>query len=269
MTLYKKIGALFLLLGFLFFSLPVYAASPTVNDEAGLFTPEAIEAMNASAQVLNEKIKGEIFVVTTTTNTQSPETFSDNYLRERVGNDNNGAILLLDMSQREIYISTSGNMIDYLNDSRIESLLDTVYESMSAQDYNNAALNFFKQASEYVDKGVPHGDYRIDRDTGKITYYKVLTGFEIMIALSIAAAVALGFFFTIKARYQLKSGTYKYPFQEKSTFKLTGKEDRLVNSFVTTRHIPKPSNNSGGGGGGGSTTHSSGGGTFGGGGRSF
>ena len=65
-------------------------------------------------------------------------------------------------------------------------------------------------------------------------------------------------------------GGYKYPYQEKSSIKLTQKEDRLVNSFVTTRRIPRPPKNNGGGGfGGGTTTHSSGGGTFGGGGRSF
>ena len=52
-------------------------------------------------------------------------------------------------------------------------------------------------------------------------------------------------------------------------FKLSKKEDRLTNSFITTRRIPKPPANTGGGSGGGSTTHSSGGGTFGGGGRSF
>ena len=35
-------------------------------------------------------------------------------------------------------------------------------------------------------------------------------------------------------------GGYKYPYQEKSSIKLTQKEDRLVNSFVTTRRIPRP-----------------------------
>ena len=34
-------------------------------------------------------------------------------------------VLLLDMGQREIYISTSGNMIDYLDDNRIDADLWT------------------------------------------------------------------------------------------------------------------------------------------------
>ena len=110
----------------------------------------------------------------------------------------------------------------------------------------------------------------MDRETGKITYYKVLTPLEIGISLLVAAVISIAFFIIVKSRYQLKMGGYKYPYQEKSSIKLTQKEDRLVNSFVTTRRIPRPPKNNGGGGfGGGTTTHSSGGGTFGGGGRSF
>lgn len=268
MSFRKSLSAFLLLLSFLFFSLPVHAASPTVNDEVGLFTAEEINAMNQTASEINQEIKGEIFVVTTTKNSESPETFADNYLRDRVGNDNNGAVLLLDMSQREIYISTSGNMSDYLTDSRIDSILDSVYDQMVDENYGAAALNYFTMAQDYITKGVPGGHYRVDRETGKITRYKVLTSFEIFIALTIALISAGAFFIFIKSRYQLKSGTYTYPFKEKSNLKLVSKEDRLVNSFVTTRRIPKPPTNSGGGGGG-STTHSSGGGTFGGGGRSF
>ena len=65
-------------------------------------------------------------------------------------------------------------------------------------------------------------------------------------------------------------GGYKIPLPRKIQHQIDSKEDRLVNSFVTTRRIPRPPKNNGGGGfGGGTTTHSSGGGTFGGGGRSF
>ena len=58
-------------------------------------------------------------------NSAEPRDFADNYLRTAIGNDQNGSVLLFrDMGQREIYISTSGNMIDYLTDRRIDSILD-------------------------------------------------------------------------------------------------------------------------------------------------
>ncbi|MFP9068780.1 TPM domain-containing protein, partial [Enterococcus faecalis] len=87
------------------------------------------------AEKLNEKIKGRVLIVTTTSNSEEPRDFADNYLRDAVGNDQNGSVLLLDMGQREIYISTSGNMIDYLTDSRIDSILDDVYDQMTNAAY--------------------------------------------------------------------------------------------------------------------------------------
>ena len=122
--------------------------------------------------------------------------------------------------------------------------------------------------TEYVNAGVPGGHYRIDEETGKITYYKTITLLEGFIAFALALVASIAFFVIVKSRYQLKLGTYKYPFRANTQLELTENENRLINSFVTTRRIPR-NNTSGGGGGGGSTTNSSGGGTFGGGGRGF
>lgn len=270
MRLKKGLLSLLFFLSFLLVTRPVFAEGTTVTDEAGLFTSEEISELTTLATEINQEIKGEIFIVTTLDNNEAPETFSDNFLRDRIGNDNNGSVLLLDMTQREIYISTSGNMIDYLTDSRIERILDDVYNGMSEQDYYQAARSYLTMTQDFIQSGVPRGHYRVDRETGKITYYKALTFGEILLALGVALVISGIFFVIIKSRYQMKSGTYKYPFLEQSTFHLNSKEDHLTNSFVTTRRIPKPPSNSGGGsGGGGSTTHSSGGGSFGGGGRSF
>lgn len=136
-------------------------------------------------------------------------------------------------------------------------------------DYYQASKNFLFNAQEFVDDGVPGGAYRIDEKTGKITRYKSITPIEFIIGFVIAAVAAIAFFVSVRLRYQLKAGTYRYPYRQNAHLDLTERQDQLVSSFVTTRRIPKPSNNNGGGGGGGSTTHSSGGGTFGGGGRSF
>lgn len=269
MRLKKGLLSLLFLLSLFFSTLTVFAEGTTVTDEARLFTSEEISELTTLATEINQTIKGEIFIVTKTNNNQSPETFSDNFLRDRIGNDNNGSVLLLDMSQREIYISTSGNMIDYLTDSRIERILDAVYTGMSEQNYYQAAHDYLTMTKDFIQSGVPRGHYRVDRETGKITYYKVLTLGEILFSLGIALVASGIFLAIVKSRYQMKSGTYKYPFLEQSTFNLSNKENHLTNSFVTTRRIPKPPSNSGGGSGGGSTTHSSGGGSFGGGGRSF
>ena len=251
---------------------PLTASADTthIEDGVGLFTNEEIQGLEKKAQDLSDKIKGGVYLVTTNTNSEEPRKFSDDYLREKVGNDNNGAVLLFDMGQREIYLATSGNMIDYITDSRRENMLDQITPNLSDGQYYEAATAYFDQADAYVEAGVPGGHYRIDEETGKITYYKTITWMEGLIALLLAAVAAIAFFVIIKSKYQLKLGTYSYPYQENADVNLTVNENQLVNSFVTTRRIPRNTNNlSGGGGGGGSSTHSSGGGTFGGSGRSF
>lgn len=268
----KKISLIFFIaLVFFFTTAPALAAEDTVSDNANLFTEEEIQQLIQEADTLNETIKGEVFIETTNSPTDDIEYYTDRYLADRVGNDNNGSALVINMNIREFHVSTSGNMIDYLTDARLDDMLDAMYDAASEGNYFQVAKIYLQQSAHFVESGVPGGHYRVDRDTGKITYYKVLTHLEIGISLVVAAIAAIAFFVIVKSRYQLKMGGYKYPYREKSAIKLTQKEDRLVNSFVTTRRIPRPPKNSGGGGfgGGGSTTHSSGGGTFGGGGRSF
>ncbi|MGX7124512.1 TPM domain-containing protein [Enterococcus viikkiensis] len=263
----KKI--LFLLGFFVLFSpLKVLAAANTIDDQANLLSPEERTELAERADAINEKIKGEVFILTTNNNTEEPRKFADDQLRDRIGNNHNGALLLLDMNQREIYLSTSGNMIDFVTDKRRDQLLDDVSSAMSDGNYYQASTAYLTNIKNFVDDGVPGGSYRIDENTGKITYYKSITPLELAIGVLVASIAAIGFFVSVRLRYQLKSGTYKYPYRQNAQLDLTERQDQLVNSFVTTRRIPRASNNNGGGGGG-SSTHSSGGGTFGGGGRSF
>lgn len=253
------------------FSLQTFAATDSVVDDAGLFTPEQIVRLNEQITPLAEKSKADVFIVTTDYNDRnSARDYADYYILEHVGRNKNAILFLFDMDNREIYISTSGNMIDYMDDRRVDDTLDLAYESMTSSNYYGAAEAFLTKTDAYFEKGVPGGHYRVDEETGKITRYKSLTTTEIVIALVVAVVLSLVFLGITISKYQLKFGTYKYPFREKSALNLTSRTDQLTNSFVTTRRIPRNNNSGGGGmGGGGSSTHSTGGGSFGGGGRSF
>ncbi|MBO0466774.1 TPM domain-containing protein [Enterococcus plantarum] len=255
---------LFLLFGF---SLKVQAADDSIDDQASLFSSEQITQLKEAIGPIEAKTKARIFIVSNTDNDSDSTRFADYYMLDRIGKNQNGITFYVDMNQRKFRISTSGNMIDYMTDKRINQTLDDIEPSMRNGNYFQAAQTFLENIGYYFDQGVPGGHYRVDTETGKITRFKTLTTTEIIIAF-VAAIVLSGIFFAISvSKYQLKFGTYKYPFREKSTLNLTRRNDVLINSFITTRRIPR--NNSNGGSGGGSSTHSTGGGTFGGGGRSF
>lgn len=265
----KKLVLSVLLLLICLFPIKVLAASDTVENQAGLLTESEISQLNSLATDLNQAIKGQVFILTTNSNTETPRKFANQSLKKKVGEDGNGALLLIDMNQREIYLSTSGNMIDYLSDKRVDQILDDVQAAMADSDYFTASQAFLQKAHEYVKAGPPSGTYRIDEATGKVTYYKSITPLELTISLVVASVIALAFFLVTKWRYQMKTGNYRYGYRQNAQLNLEDQKDQLVNSFVTTRRIPKQKNNGNFGGGGGSSTNSSGGGTFGGGGRSF
>lgn len=263
---FSLLAILFLLFGF---SMHVQAAEDSIDDQAGLFSVEEINQLKTTIAPIEAKSKARIFIVTNTDNETDSTRFADYYMLEKIGKNNNGITFYIDLNQRKFIISTSGNMIDYLTDKRIEQTLDDIEPSMKNGNYFQASQSFLDNTNYYFDQGVPGGHYRVDTETGKITRYKVLTPTEIAIAF-IAAIILSAIFFAISvSKYQLKFGTYKYPFREKSALNLTQRNDVLTNSFVTTRRIPRNNSSGGRSGGGGSSTHSSGGGTFGGGGRSF
>lgn len=241
-----------------------------VIDDAQLFTPTEVQALTEKMQTVAKKTKAPMMIATSYELPQdNPRYAVDRTLGDYVGDNKNGVLFYIDMRNRKIYISTSGNMIHYLTDKRIDRLLDAIYESgMSSGNYYAAATTFIDQTYADFKAGIPDRHYTVDEATGKVTFYKSITFLEGLLATLGALLFSGLFFFSVKRSYQLKKPSYHYHWQENSRLDLTVENDTLVNSFITTRRIPKPQNNTGSSGGG-SSTHSSGGGTFGGGSRGF
>jgi len=260
----KKILLLSALIFALFLALPTNAkaANAQIEDHANLFSDTASLEQTAQA-IANQTIAG-IFIVTTNGNSQSPEDFTRSYLAQKVGQDNNGVVLLIDIVNRDVYIGATGNMHIYFDSQRINSILDDVQPALSSGNYQQGAVDFLNGVRHYFEEGVPgNRSYTINEQTGEIIFQRSFQPLNILIALAIALIVPIVFVVVTVSKYQLKLGTWKYPYQENSSINLTQKQDTLTNSFVRTRRIPRNNNNNFGGGRGG------GGGGFSGGGRKF
>ena len=85
------------------------------------------------------------------------------------------------MDLRKIYISTSGNMIDYMTDARIDDTLDKIWDNMSQEIISRLLKPLFRKLKHLLIKGFL-GPI-VDSETGKITRYKVITPLEMVIAL--------------------------------------------------------------------------------------
>lgn len=241
-----------------------------VVDQADLLSDREEQMLGEKARELAEEWNQD-FVLVTTSYAKGKTTgeYADDYY-DYNGYRENGVLYLIDMDNRNVWISTSGAMIRFLTDYRIELVIDAGYEELKAGNYAECMMNMLEQTESYMEEGIPDNQYTYDVETGKISRYRSVTLAEFLIALAAAAVGGIIFVVAVRSSYKMKHGKYSYPFQDKGRVNLTQREDRFVNEVVTRRKIQKDTSSGGGSGSGRSSTHSSGSGrSHGGGGRGF
>ncbi|WP_314061410.1 TPM domain-containing protein [uncultured Vagococcus sp.] len=239
---------------------PAVHASEEIFDQANLFSDSQKTDISEKIAVFKQNTGMDGIVVTTNdAGGKTAKDYADDFYDERqfgVGTDRSGFLFLIDMDNRTYHISTNGKMKELLTESRTKKMLDNAEEDMINGDYHLAALSILDDAIKYSDR------YQYDSATGDFKRVRKLTPVKTVIAVVGAIVASIASYSSVYGTYNLKRSTYKYSYREKGNLKLSQKEDQLIDTFTTTRHIPKPTNTGGGGGGGGGGGH-------GGGGRSF
>lgn len=274
----KRLAAFLAALVVLLAALPAMAAqSARVFDRAGLFSTLEEEALEKEIAAFQEKTGMDFVIVTSSEKhgDSSQQQIADAFYDQGgfgLDEENSGILYYIDMYERYHYLSTTGQMIDYMTDERIDSAIDTCKSYLSRGDYAGAASRMISVVENYVNRGIPEGQYRYDVVTGQrlTARHKALTSGEMLACAVIAAAVGLIFVATVQSRYKLKGSTYAYNFRENCGVQITGSADDYLRTTTTrTRRAPPPSGGQGGGFSGGSGVHTSGGTSHGGGGGHF
>ena len=202
-----------------------------------------VTLLKQEAQQLANQTKAGVFVVTTDSSTSASQ-MAKTYLADKVGAKNNGVVLVINMNLRKVYIWATGNLKYYLPSSRIEKTLDIVQPELSSDNYYQAVSGFFDQVSKYYQAGIPTTrKYTVNSQTGAITFHRSFQPLSILIAVVISLIAASGFVWTIYRRYQMKDAhaVWRYDYGRNGNLQLHQREDILVNTFITTRIIPRPS----------------------------
>ncbi|MGL5436223.1 MAG: TPM domain-containing protein [Lachnospiraceae bacterium] len=251
-----------------------------VFDQASLFTDSDIAELESSAAAIRKTIKMDVVIVTSTdAGGKNSRNYADDFYEKGgfgTGKNHNGVLFLIDMDNRELYISTEGDMIRFLTDDRINTMLDHVYDYAGQAQYAEAAKVFLVDTLAYYHKGIPGGD----TETGTISRYYSIRWYEVLIALSVSVGCGLLACLNVKRQYAMKAerkqaGNYNMAYRANASFAFRNRNDVLTNTFTTKRVIPRSTGSSGGSRTGGSTsgrssTHrSSSGRSHGGGGRKF
>ncbi len=284
----RNLRAAALLTAVLMVLLPSLAlAGDAVTDECNLFSVTETAQMEEVIERIRNTYQMDAAVLTSrrvpdnrsSSSEDKTMAFADDYYDQNgygLGGDGAGVLYLIDMNNRVLYISTKGVMIDYINDNRLEKLLDTAYEWAAMGQYGQSAIQVLLQLEKILGQGIEEGSFRYDDVTGeRLTgLYNKLTNGELLFAAALGAAAMAIMYFSVAAHYALKRSTYRFNRDTQSLVSFRKDEKTFLREHVTKTHIPQ-----GGGGGGGRSGGSSGrgsgvhrsssGGFHGGGGRHF
>lgn len=240
-----------------------------VTDDAGLLTDTQRAGLQEAITEAEQQTGWDLYAVTTLdAGGKSAQAYADDFFDSSSGGGS-GVVLLIDMDNREIYISTAGEAIRYLTDRRIDTILDNAYGYVSEGDYADCFSEMLSGVVYAYEQGIPDGQYNYDVETGKISVYRSVTPLEAVIAVLVALVAGIGVFAVIVGRYRLKFGGYTYDCHRFGSVNVTDEKDVLVNTVVTHRRIPRNTGGSGGGGSRSSVHTRSSGARHGGGGRKF
>lgn len=276
----KKILSVMMCLLLLCLLTGAMAAGPAVVDDADLFTDHEEQQLTALVEQFREQYEMDFGIITTAgAHDRTQQEIADEFYEHGgygMGEYNSGILYYIDMYERIPYLCTSGLMIDYMTDERIEAAHENVYDYLAYGQYGDAAAAMIETVGAYMRKGIPEGQYRYDVITGQrlSSYHNALTTGEIGVCAILAAIAALIYTASINHGYSLKGSTYDYSFRENSEVTLTDRTDEYLRTTTTrTRKAQPPPPSSGGSShhSGGSGVHTSrSGGSFGGGaGRKF
>lgn len=233
--------------------LPVSAGEAArVFDQAGLFTSEEASLLEQKITVLKES-SGLDFAIVTTDDAEGKTagSYADDFYDNHgfgVGENKSGAVFLIDMDNREAYISTNGYAVAVYEDY-IEDMLDDIFEYLPDADYYHAAAAFLDSADRYARSGI-RGENgfleRYDPVTDSMETFHYFHPVEILISIFVPLAAAGGVFLGICLFYGRKEKSVPYPFRQQSRLTLTQANDRFIRRSVVTRKIDTSSHGSGG-----------------------
>ena len=236
------------------------AETPHVKDALGLFTEEETQTLEAMIEEIATEYAFDTVIVTTDdTEGKSSRDFADDYFDYGgygIGEERSGILLLINMEESEVWLSTRGKGLEFFTeseiDSQVEELVSYLGDSEDEKANYNGCENFLINV-KYICRSntLSYGGRMLVMLGSPFTYF---------IALIIAFIGTLIKTLGSKGSVVVDNCTY----EEDNAFKLTNKKDIYLRENTIRRKIEKEDNNSSGG-----THKSSSGATHGGGGGKF
>ena len=253
---------------------PRVDSSEKIYDFADLYTDEEEKNLFDRVNDYIEKNGVDLVILTIKENNKiNTERYAEDFfIYNYFGTEDKkrtGIVFIIDMDGRNVNIVTSGSAILYLDDARIDNILDNIVGYIGNEQYYVGTTTLLSKLEGYG-TSIPSSNSHItiDPNGNPVKIHRP------NIFISLLGGVVVAWIFVASNKSKHKSIIHA---TDADLYMNTGKsevappKDKLVSSVVTS-HVISTSSSSGGGGShiGGSSFHSGGGGhSFGGGGRHF
>jgi len=135
---------------------------PRVVDGARLLMSVPAEALDARARELSEQYKMDLVIVTRRgLGGKTPMEYADDFFdyegygwREEATDDiktGSGMLLLVEMNERDIHISTKGLGMTVFHDSRVNRIIEAITPELGSGQYRAAFSRFLDEAEKYLE----------------------------------------------------------------------------------------------------------------------
>lgn len=146
---------------------------PLVVDNADLLTSDEETLLTNQLDALSQMLEIEIAVVTVnSTDGKSAMQYADDFYDYNgygYGENDDGALLLIDMGKREWWITTHGYGAYYLNDYALYQIEESIIDYLSDGNFYAAFLTFSQMCEYYIEDAKNSGTAPDDEYYGEVT----------------------------------------------------------------------------------------------------
>lgn len=262
-------------------TIPAFATDglPYVVDNASLLTEDERAILENTLQTKSQDLNFDIVVVTVDSlDGKTAEAYADDYYDYTgygYGENHDGCLLLVSMSEREWHLSTTGYGITALTDAGIDYISNHFLDDLSNGDYYNAFDMYAYLVGTFVEKAYSGSPYDYDNLDEYDSYYDVddyqssdsesSVGAAVICGLICGVVLTLVYISILKGK--MKTVYHKAQANDylvNDSLKITGAHDIFL-----TKHVTRTAKESSSGKGGSSTHTGSSGTSHGGGGGHF
>ena len=227
-----------------------------VIDNANLFSSDEKVNLESSIRNIADQYNIDAVIVTENNigNKKTSEYADDFYDQHGYGYDDeySGILLLIDMGNRELYISTTGKCINYFTDERLDNIEDKIYAYLSQQNYYQGAESFLNGVTTYMEAGIESNQYTYDSESA-LKEQRIKAALIAFLAATIIPGIIC---FLIAHGYGSPKSERANVYIKEGSLNFLSKKDQFITTHTTKTKI-QTNNNSGGSHPGRSTTHTS------------